>query len=127
MQRSRPTPTTPRVAAGFSAGLTPAIRICRVLLEEGAQLAIYDPKVSAQQIAADLGVDQHDGKAMQGEGVWQPAANPFTAVCGADAMVLLTEWQQFRQRDCGWGLWGRVRGRARGVAVPAESGLDPRS
>lgn len=36
---------------------TPAIRICRVLLEEGAQLAILDPKVSAEQIAADLGVE----------------------------------------------------------------------
>jgi UDPglucose 6-dehydrogenase len=35
---------------------TPAIRICRDLLEEGAQLAIFDPKVSAEQIAADLGV-----------------------------------------------------------------------
>ena len=30
---------------------TPAIRICRDLLEEGAQLAIFDPKVSAKQIA----------------------------------------------------------------------------
>lgn len=36
---------------------TPAIRICRNLLEEGAQLAIFDPKVSAGQIAADLGVE----------------------------------------------------------------------
>ena len=36
---------------------TPAIRICRVLLEEGTQLAIFDPKVSAEQIAADLGVE----------------------------------------------------------------------
>ena len=29
---------------------TPAIRICRDLLEEGAQLAIFDTKVSAKQI-----------------------------------------------------------------------------
>ncbi len=81
---------------------TPAIRICRDLLEEGAQLAIFDPKVSAEQIAADLGVEALDGsgsEGMQGEGVWQPAADPFAAVCGADALVLLTEWQQFRQLD----------------------------
>ena len=78
---------------------TPAIRICRDLLEEGAQLAIFDPKVSAKQIAADLGVEQQVGEAMQGEGVWQPAADPFAAVSGADAVVLLTEWQQFRQLD----------------------------
>ena len=76
---------------------TPAIRICRDLLEEGAQLAIFDPKVSPEQIAADLGVEALVGS--EGEGVWQPAADPFAAVCGADAVLLLTEWQQFRQLD----------------------------
>jgi UDPglucose 6-dehydrogenase len=78
---------------------TPAIRICRDLLEEGAQLAIFDPKVSAKQIAADLGVEPHDGEAMRGEGVWQPAADPLAAAQGADAVLLITEWQQFRQLD----------------------------
>ena len=29
--------------------------------------------------------------------MWQPAADPFAAVFGADAVLLLTEWQQFRQ------------------------------
>jgi UDPglucose 6-dehydrogenase len=99
---TRPTPTTPRVAAGFSAGVTPAIRICRDLLEEGAQLAIFDPKVSAQQIAADLGQEAQansTGAGMQGEGVWQPAADPLVAAQGAGAIVLLTEWEQFRQLD----------------------------
>jgi UDPglucose 6-dehydrogenase len=99
---TRPTPTKPRLAAGFSAGVTPAIRICRDLLEEGAQLAIFDPKVSAEQIAANLGVEAlagSGGGGMQGEGVWQAAADPFAAVCGADAVLLLTEWQQFRKLD----------------------------
>ena len=32
----------------------PAIRICRDLLEEGAQLAINDPKVEPAQMARDL-------------------------------------------------------------------------
>ncbi len=32
----------------------PAIRICRDLLEEGAQLVIHDPKVKADQMARDL-------------------------------------------------------------------------
>ena len=62
---------------------TPAIRICRDLLEEGAQLAIFDPKVSADQIAADLGVEALLGS--DGEGVWEPAADPLAAVCGAAA------------------------------------------
>jgi len=97
---TRPTPTTSRVAAGFSAGVNPAIRICRDLLEEGGQLPIFDPKVSAEQIAADLDREPQAGSAgagMQSEGVWQPAADPLAAVQGADAVVLLTEWQQFRQ------------------------------
>ncbi len=58
--------------------------------------------MSAEQIAADLGVEAltgSGGEGMQGEGVWQPAADPFAAVCGADAVLLLTEWQQFRQLD----------------------------
>ena len=85
------------VVAGFSAGVPPAIRICRDLLEEGSQLAIFDPKVSVEQIAADLGVEALDGSG--GEGVWQPVVDPFAAVCGADPVLLLTERQQFRQLD----------------------------
>ena len=53
---------------------TPAIRICRDQLEEGAQLAIFDPKVSGEQIAADLGLEALEGsggEVMRGEGVWQ--------------------------------------------------------
>ena len=51
---------------------TPAIRICRNLLVEGAQLAIFDPKVSAEQIGMDLGGEAlvgSEGEGMQGEGV----------------------------------------------------------
>lgn len=63
---------------------------------------IVDPKVSPQQIAADLGQEpQADSgaKAMQGEGVWQSASDPAAAAQGADAVLLLTEWQQFHQLD----------------------------
>ncbi|MEB3172512.1 MAG: UDP binding domain-containing protein, partial [Cyanobacteriota bacterium] len=74
---------------------TPAIRICGDLLEEGAQLALFDPKVSADQIALDLG----QKPSQSGEGVWQKAADPVEAVRGADAVLVLTEWQQFAQLD----------------------------
>jgi len=32
-------------------------------------------------------------------GQWQPVADPLAAAQGADAVVLLTEWGQFRQLD----------------------------
>lgn len=84
---------------------TPAIRICADLLEEGAQLAIYDPKVTAEQISHDLG--QHASKDMlaqttTAEGVWDAAIDPIAAVDGADAVLVLTEWQQFAQLDWQW-------------------------
>ena len=45
---------------------SPAIRICSDLLEEGAVLAVVDPKVSEHQIAADLGVAPGSGDAAAG-------------------------------------------------------------
>jgi UDPglucose 6-dehydrogenase len=75
----------------------PAIRICLDLLEEGAQLAIHDPKVAAGQIGRDLGLAlSSDGPGLSGEGCWQPSASAAEAVHGADAVLILTEWQPFR-------------------------------
>ncbi len=78
----------------------PAIRICKDLLDEGAQLAIYDPKVSSQQIAQDLGcqeqvMDTHLGA----EGSWHQAISAQAAATGADAVLILTEWGEFAVLD----------------------------
>ena len=73
---------------------SPAIRICRDLLEEGAVLQIVDPKVSESQMARDLG--QPVGA---GEGSWQQVPEVQQAASGADALLLLTEWQQFAVID----------------------------
>ena len=67
---------------------SPAIRICRDLIEEGAVLQIHDPKVSGEQIARELG----------GEG-WLAAETPIEAARGADAVLVLTEWQLYRSLD----------------------------
>lgn len=80
----------------------PAIRIAADLLEEGAQLAIYDPKVSAAQMASDLGrqpaASRQDQVAdLSGEGSWLACSSVAEAVGGADAALILTEWQEFRQ------------------------------
>ncbi len=73
---------------------SPAIRICRDLLEEGAILQILDPKVEEGKIASDLG--QPSGV---GDASWQRVADVHQAASGADALLLLTEWQQFAEID----------------------------
>ncbi|MFM7551144.1 MAG: nucleotide sugar dehydrogenase [Cyanobacteriota bacterium] len=94
---------------------SPAIRICGDLLEDGAQLAIHDPKVDPQQIAADLRQPQAPASpapasahAGGGERTWIACPTPEQACHGADAAVVLTEWDQFARLD--WaGLAARMR------------------
>jgi UDPglucose 6-dehydrogenase len=91
---------------------SPAIRICRDLLEEGAVLAIIDPKVSERQMACDLG--QPAGEATgdhTAEGSWHQVSDVQQAASGADALLLLTEWQHFAAID-----WPAV---AAGMRQPA--------
>lgn len=78
----------------------PAITICRDLLEEGAQLAIFDPKVNPLQIAQDLATPPSaPGAPLSGDGVWQSVDHPLAAATGADAVLVLTEWVEFRSLD----------------------------
>lgn len=71
----------------------PAIRICRDLLEEGAELVIFDPKVSSSQIAGDLG--QSEGVSTGEQGAWRCSSTALEAARGADAVLVLTEWSHF--------------------------------
>jgi UDPglucose 6-dehydrogenase len=93
----------------------PAIRICRDLIEEGAELAIVDPKVEASQISRDLEKPPRSGDAsgqpLSGDGGWRPVASVEEAAEGADAVLILTEWQQYRSLD-----WTRI---AAGMRRPA--------
>jgi len=89
---------------------SPAIRICRDLLEEGAQLVIVDPKVPAAQIARDLGQDPM-GRASTTQGVnsgWQLAGSALEAAAGANAVLLLAEWADFASLD--WQAFAAVMG-----------------
>ena len=87
----------------------PAIRICGDLLEEGAQLAIHDPKVDPAQIARDLKQEAAPAAdALSGTGSWALAASLEEAVTGADAVLILTEWRQYS--DLNWAdLAARMR------------------
>ena len=60
---------------------SPSIRICRDLLEEGAQLAIRDPKVTAHQISKDLQRDASlQADALTGIGSWSEACSVVDSV-----------------------------------------------
>ena len=73
----------------------PAIRVCADLLEEGAQLAIHDPKVATAQMARDL--KQDESAVLDSSGSWCRSESIEAAVAGADAVLILTEWEQYRQ------------------------------
>jgi UDPglucose 6-dehydrogenase len=77
---------------------SPAIRICWDLLEEGALLQIVDPKVSERQIAQDLGRAQGTGEG-HSDGSWRLVPDVEQAASGADALLLLTEWDHFARID----------------------------
>ena len=67
---------------------SPAIEICKELLEEGAILQIYDPKVDEVKIESEL--SSYSKK-------WDYAHSIFDAVDSSDAIIILTEWQEFRE------------------------------
>ena len=64
----------------------PAIDIARWLHERGAALRVYDP-VAMSNAASALG------------DAVNPCKSPYEACEGADALVLATEWNQFRMLD----------------------------
>ena len=68
---------------------SPAINICRNLLEEGCYLSIYDPKVNQNQIDNDLSFKCDDNK------TWEVTESVLGSVKDADAIILLTEWDEF--------------------------------
>jgi len=77
---------------------SPAIQVCRDLVEEQAQIAVYDPKVTRQQVFG--GLDQPE---LLPDGKPNPrvmfAADAYEAAAGAHAVVILTEWDEFRKLD----------------------------
>ena len=82
-----------------------AIYICRDLLDEHAHLAIYDPKVSAEQIRADLravfskdGVLSERHERLIKENV-EICASAMDAAEEAHGVAILTEWDAFKSVD----------------------------
>ena len=82
-----------------------AITICKNLLDEGANLLIYDPKVTTSQIENDLkknptkSLDNQNSYLNQDSGNWEHIKSIYNLEIfnNAYAIIILTEWEEFRK------------------------------
>lgn len=75
-----------------------AIYVADDLINEQAQIAVYDPKVAAVKVLADLDYLEsrsHDANVAQ----IQSFSNAYEACQGAHAIAVLTEWDEFTTYD----------------------------
>ncbi len=70
-----------------------AISVCRDLLAEQARVVVYDPKVPAAEITADV-----LGKGVENER-FTVAGSAEEAARGAHALAIVTEWDEFKRLD----------------------------
>lgn len=78
---------------------TPAITVCKTLLEEGAKLNIYDPKVEEEQIMYELTSPYVTEFPESIKHSVRIDTDPYTAVQGTHAIVVCTEWDEFITLD----------------------------
>merc|ERR1719428_1654573 len=72
---------------------TPAISVCNMLLQDGAVVHVYDPKVKKEDALADF--RYHNLQVDESRFVF--SKTPQEAVDGAHALVILTEWDEFKK------------------------------
>lgn len=89
----------------------PALYVCRELVRLGARVQAFDPVAAAA--AASVLADVRDGVTL--------TADAYDAARGADALVIMTEWNEFRGLD----LARLFDVMARPVIVDARNVLDP--
>ena len=75
---------------------SPAIKICKDLINEGAKLRIYDPKVSKEKIEVDIKQSDTDSLKRSESISWSYCSSILDAVKGVDGIVVLTEWDEFK-------------------------------
>ncbi len=76
-----------------------SIYISKHLLDEAAQVVIYDPKVDPKQIRYDLTNPAILADPAQFDKLVTIATDPYTAATGAHAVVVCTEWDEFVSLD----------------------------
>ena len=78
---------------------SPAIDICNDLIENGAKLSIYDPKVSKEQIHIDLDKNPKYQRNDNDKGDWSFCGSIEEATQNSHAIIVLTEWEEFKNID----------------------------
>lgn len=87
---------------------SPALAVAALLRQAGAKLVGYDPALRADDLRTDL-----DGVTL--------VDDPYEAAAGVEALIVLTEWPEFRTLD-----WAKLAGVvARPVVVDTRNLLDP--
>jgi len=71
---------------------TPAITVCNMLLQDGAVVHVYDPKVKKEDAMMEF--KYHNMQVDENRLIF--CKKPEEAVDGAHALVVLTEWDEFR-------------------------------
>ncbi len=71
---------------------SPSINISRNLLQEGAKLRVYDPKVNQIKILSELNQISNSKNVFV-------CNSAFEAAQGTDAIIVLTEWDEFNYLD----------------------------
>jgi UDPglucose 6-dehydrogenase len=89
----------------------PALYICRRLASEGARIRAFDPAANLSAAAALDDVRPHVTF----------AADAYDALAGADALVIMTEWNEFRGLD----LDRVARSMSHPLLIDARNVLDP--
>lgn len=80
-----------------------AIYVADHLLEEEAEIVVYDPKVPAAQVYRDL--DYLGTRSPEDNRRLVTVVNdPYEALAGAHAVAVLTEWDEFKQYD-----WSKIK------------------
>ena len=72
---------------------SPAITVVKNLIREKAAVAIYDPKVDAKQMYADLELTESEFDKIE------ICSSAEEAAKGAHALVVVTEWDEFKTLD----------------------------
>ena len=76
---------------------SPAIKVCKDLLLEGAYLSVYDPKVEEDKIFEEFNKLDKVRPQTQSNDLWDQVNSVEKALSGADAAVILTEWDEFKR------------------------------